>query len=65
MKETRGGCGKVDSPGSPTPAPLCSDIFRPAKLRLAAQKMIYAPGGVQRAMWNNRLSLRPFTTSTP
>ena len=53
-------------PSSPLSlAPLHFDIFRPAKLRLAAQKMIYAPGGVQGAMWNNRLSLRPFTTSTP
>ena len=43
-----GGCEKVDSPGSQTRAPLHSDIFRPAKLRLAAQKMIFAPGGVRK-----------------
>ena len=34
-------------PSSPlSHAPLHFDIFRPAKLRLAAQKMICAPGGV-------------------
>ena len=34
-------------PRIPNSRPLHFDIFRPAKLRLAAQKMIYVPGGVR------------------